>query len=124
MLIQNVMEVSLGEAVVVTIFSMAVVFVALLIISYLLKGFKVLFYKKKTQKIKTNVAKTVKEKVAVTNEEIIISNDDEEELIAVITAALAASLSKSISEIRIRNIKRVNQGSSMWTRAGRFEQMK
>lgn len=114
-------KISMSDALMVTVFSMLIVFAALLAINFILKGFKVFLYKEK----KDNVTKAKKEtqKQTTAAREQIVNHDNDEELVAVITAALAASLSRPASDIRIRRITRTNQNSSIWSRAGRLEQM-
>lgn len=124
---KDIANVTIGEALIVTVFSMAIVFAALLAINFMLKGFKIFLSrdeKKKSDNSKTKL-RTQKENIVIN--ESIASNDDnqlnEEEIVAVITAALAASLSKPTSDIVIRKIRRVGENSSVWSRVGRLEQM-
>lgn len=102
----------------ITFVSMGIVFGALILLTFILGLFKITFYKEK---------KSNKElvKVAPVNE-VVADNDndeDEEELIAVITAAIASSMSTSIDNIVIRNIRRVPQTTAVWGRMGRQEQV-
>lgn len=53
----------------------------------------------------------------------IVEADEDEELIAVIAAAVAASLDTSIHNIVVKNIVRVNDHSPSWAKTGRIEQM-
>lgn len=52
-----------------------------------------------------------------------VSQDEDEELIAVISAAIAASMNTSIHNIVVRNIVSVNDNSPSWSKTGRIEQM-
>lgn len=52
-----------------------------------------------------------------------VSEDDAEELIAVISAAVAASLDTSIHNIVVKNIVRVEDPTPAWGKSGRIEQM-
>lgn len=116
------MNVTLGEGLIITVFSMLIVFAALLVINFILYGFKVF----KNKEAKNNVVKVKREtqkQTTASKEQAVNLDSNEEELVAVITAALAASLSRPASDIRIRKITRVNQSSSIWSRAGRLEQM-
>ena len=45
-------------------------------------------------------------------------NADDEELIAVLTAAVAASLNTSTYNLRIKSYRRVNNNAPAWNRAG------
>lgn len=51
------------------------------------------------------------------------NGEDDEELIAVISAAIAASLNTSIHNIVVRNIIRVDDKTPAWGKAGTIEQM-
>lgn len=115
-------KISMSDALMVTVFSMLIVFSALLAINFILKGFKVFLYKEKKDNA-TKVKKETQKQTTASKEQIINQDNNEEELVAVLTAALAASLSRPASDIRIRKITRINQSSSIWSRAGRLEQM-
>lgn len=51
------------------------------------------------------------------------SVDDESELVAVITAAIASSLSTSVSSIRVTNIRRIVDATPAWGKSGRNDVM-
>ena len=48
-------------------------------------------------------------------------NEDPDELIAVISAAVAASLNRSTHEIIVRSFRRIPTGSPAWNRAARYD---
>lgn len=78
--------VSLNEALIVTLFSMGVVFLTLIVISLILEAFKYIFSQEDSKK-------TVKdEKTPIVGKETIHGKDEiiEEEIVAVIGAAIAA----------------------------------
>lgn len=50
-----------------------------------------------------------------------VQEEDEEELIAVLTAAVAASLNTSTYNLRIKSFRRTNAVSPAWNNAGRNE---
>ena len=50
-------------------------------------------------------------------------NEEDEELVAVITAAVAASLHRSTHDIVVRSIRRVPAITPIWNRVGRQEQI-
>ncbi len=52
-----------------------------------------------------------------------VEKEDDEELIAVITAAVAASLQTSIHNIYVRNIVRVPDTTPVWGKTARLDQM-
>ncbi|WP_427339276.1 OadG family protein [Caloranaerobacter sp. DY30410] len=112
-------NVTIGQVLVVTVFSMGIVFLALLVISYIIDGFRFVFYKDNKKEDKEQ-RKVIEPKKSVPKE--IFNEEDDEELIAVITAAIAASISRPASEIRIRNIKRIPANTPIWARAGRLKQ--
>ncbi|RKD20956.1 hypothetical protein BET04_08935 [Caminicella sporogenes] len=49
--------------------------------------------------------------------------ENDEELVAVITAAIAASLNTSTHNIIVKNIIRIPDTTPVWGKAGRLEQM-
>ncbi len=55
--------------------------------------------------------------------QVAISEEEDEALIAVITAAIAASLNTSMHNIVVTNITRVNDETPVWGRAGRSDVM-
>ncbi|NBI06524.1 OadG family protein [Senegalia massiliensis] len=111
--------ISLSEGLIVTVFSMAIVFATLVVISLILTGFKSAFYKEeKKEPVKKGVL-PVNENTVVENTEEIVDND--EELVSVIAAAISAATGQSVENIYIRNIKRVSQASPVWAMAGRQE---
>ncbi len=54
---------------------------------------------------------------------LAVAAEEDEELIAVISAAVAASMNTSIHNIVVRNIVRVGDATPAWGRAGRNDQM-
>ena len=98
-------QVTLGSSIFILVFSMIVVFVVLLIISYMIDIMHFILTRKKSEKVK-NVSI---DKVA---EKSIVQNDTA--LIATITAAIASYMGTSSSKIHIKNIRRVEQNKSNW----------
>lgn len=109
--------ISVGDSLVITLFSMVVVFVGLTIISILIMGLKMIGGEKKSE--------TVKEVVipAKANEPVVDSTVNDEELVAVIAAAIAVSLGVSIPEVNIKSIRRMPQSTPAWSVASRQEQI-
>jgi sodium pump decarboxylase gamma subunit len=60
---------------------------------------------------------------AVAVEDTEVEEEEDEELIAVIAAAIAASLNTSIHNIVVKNVVRTNDHSPSWAKTGRIEQM-
>ncbi len=115
-------EVTMGEALIVTVVSMGVVFVVLILISLTIGFLKSMGVDKK----ETKGAAPVKQEKPVKNEKTAAaqtSEVDEEELIAVITAAIANSLGVDIPEINIRSIRRTPQATTVWREIGKQEQI-
>lgn len=113
-------NVTLSESLVITVFSMLVVFVVLILISYLIRILKVASIGKK-DKVQTTESNIMESKVVEKEE---VSKTDDEELVAVIAAAVAANLGVSVPQIRIKEIKRVYQNTPLWAETGRREQIK
>lgn len=109
-------SIPIPESLLITLMSMAIVFLTLLVISFMLDLFKKFFYKEPKKEVKVVETRPQVEEV---QEE---SND--EELVAVIAAAIAAHTSNSIENINIKSIRRVAQNSTAWTMAGRNEQIR
>ncbi|WP_052045198.1 OadG family protein [Caloranaerobacter azorensis] len=113
-------NITIGQVLIVTVFSMGIVFLALLVISYIIDGFRFVFYKENKGVDKRQKKSIKPEKIEP--KEIFNEEEDDEELVAVITAAIAANISRPASEIKIRNIKRVPTNTPVWARAGRLKQ--
>jgi len=111
-------SVTIGDSLIITVFSMGVVFIVLYLISLLIRVLKVAANGKKEDK-GTNTSNIIE---TDTVEEI--DETDEGELVAAIAAAIAASLDVSIPQIRIREIRRISQNTPVWADMGRREQMK
>lgn len=100
-----------------TVIGLVIVFSVLAILMVVLMLMKKVFYKeppKKPQSVAAqqpvkqpqNVSAPVKEEM------------DEEELIAVLTAAVAASLNTSTYHLQIKSYRRIEQKSPAWNKAG------
>lgn len=112
--------ISFGEGLLITALGMGVTFAALIALSFMLDLLRILFYKDPNK----NKAVEVKEEPAVAQKsESVEEEQEDEELIAVISAAIAASLNTSTHNIIVRNITRVADSSPAWNKAGRLEQM-
>lgn len=110
-------SVKLSEALFISAFAMAVVFLVLLIISYLI-DITAFFInaKPKNKAIVKTEAKTTEVNENVTTKK----NDD---TVVVIAAAIAAYLGTSVDNVKIKSIRRVNQTDSPWTERGLFAQI-
>lgn len=100
-----------------TLLGMVVVFATLILLYGLLALFKVLFYKESKQSPAKSVLPT--EPIV----EQVEDQSSDEELVAVITAAIAASLGRSADSLVVRSIYRVPQSTPAWGRVGVETQM-
>jgi len=103
----------------VTLFGLIVVFFALGILYVCINIMHMLLNsstKKKPQAAAPTPVK-VEEPPAVEEEELV----DDTELVAVITAAIAATLQTSTHNIIVRNITRQPEGTPAWGKLGRME---
>lgn len=109
--------VTLGEALstggITTLVGLSIVFGVLVVLMIVLMLFKLIFYKKpKTQAAPAAVS--APETVEAVKEEAV----DESELIAVLTAAVAASLNTSTYNLKIKSYRRTDNKMPAWNKAG------
>lgn len=111
---------TLGEALstggLVTGLGLSIVFSVLIILMLVLYLFKVIFYRDPNK-----AQKKVEAPVVTTPEPVVqptIEATDDDELIAVLTAAVAASLNTSTYNLRIKSYRRVNNNTPAWNKAG------
>lgn len=109
---------AITEGLMVTAVGLIIVFSVLAILMIALMIMKAVFYKpvKKVETIKKEV-KTV-EQPANIQTSVSVGKQDDYEIIAVLTAAIAASLNTSVSNLRLKSYKRVGTNSPAWNRAG------
>ncbi|MFA5524325.1 MAG: OadG family protein [Tissierellales bacterium] len=114
--------ITINESLVITAFSMLLVFAALIGLSFTIDGFRVLAHSlEKKNKNKSEPVASVNESVANPVVQDITSQEDDLELVAVITASIAAMLSRSANSIVVRNIVRVPQTTPVWGSISRQE---
>ena len=101
------------DGVVYSIMGVCVVFLILLIIMYVIKAMALFAVDNSAKK---TVEKEPQEKPVIQE---IKKETDDTELIAVITAAIAASMGKSTSGLIVRSYKKISGGA--WNKAGRTE---
>jgi len=102
---------------VTTVLGMGITFIALILLQFLISWMDRLVNRSSTD-----------EKTAVPVPEILtvpgVNNQvDDGELVAVITATLAMQMKTSVDTIVIRNIRKIEDRSPLWNRAGIIEQM-
>jgi sodium pump decarboxylase gamma subunit len=112
------------EGLSVTVIGMGIVFAVLILLWGVLELMRVFFYKPNTK------AKTVSENdqqeqqtFAFIEEREKIEEREREELIAVLTAAVAASLNQSTYNLQIKSLRRVENVTPVWNAVGRREQL-
>lgn len=123
-------SISFFDSILVTIFSMTIVFLTLIAIAAIINRLK--FITNSEIRITDPIIKVEgRESMDTTSRSVPEGIDrksaDEEisqELIAVIAAAVASSMGADTSDISIRGIRRIPQNSSVWADAGRNEQMR
>src|SRR5690554_8162883 len=105
---------------------MVVVFIVLVAISYLIEILRVTINGKKDKKEEKEISKSnasIGEKTTEKKETFTKETVEDEELVAVIAAAIAASLGTTIPQINIKTIKRISPTTPAWSEAGRREQI-
>ncbi len=115
-------RITLMDSLMITVFSMAVVFAVLAGIALFIKLLRAASNGVVEKEVKNKIQENIK--VEKANETIEEKEDiEDEELVAVISAAIAASLGVSIPEINIRSIRRTDLATNSWAQAGRVEQI-
>lgn len=109
--------VNLLEGLLITLFSMGIVFLTLIVISFILGGFKSMFYKDESKKT------SVKKEAPPIGDNVVVEDIEElvndEEIVAVIAAAISAHTRSNVENLNIRNITRISQISPTWMKSGR-----
>lgn len=101
-----------------TVIGLSIVFGVLIILMIVLMLMKVIFYKDPNKQTKTEATAPAAETAPVAAE---AEETDEDELIAVLTAAIAASLNTSTYNLKIKSYRRVDSKQPAWNRAGLTE---
>ena len=110
-------EVSLGQSLFISVFAMIVVFVVLLIISYLI-DFTAFCINGSKSKVANKVTTEVKPKIDKSSTKV-----DDSELVAVIAAVVASYLGTSVDNVMISKIRRIPQSNSPWAERGLLTQI-
>ncbi len=114
---------ALGEGVQTAIIGLSTVFAVLIILMIVISIMKAVFYKEPKKQLDKAVDSAGKE-LAKAVEELPVTDkapQDDEELVAVIMAAIAASLSTSTYHLKIKSLRRVDHAQSEWNKAGLHE---
>ncbi len=99
-----------------TVIGLCIVFSVLIILMIVLYLFRVIFYKDPKKQAAKNPVPVEPTPAPIAEESS--ADMDEEELIAVLTAAVAASLNTSTYNLQIKSYRRVGSTSPAWNRAG------
>lgn len=115
----------LGASLQVTVLGVIIVLLGLLLLYFAINLMeKFLYQPKKTPTTEVKPAKATPSVPVESKEEQQSADQQEnEELVAVITAAIAASMETSTHNIVVRNIVRTSDTTPAWSRAGRVEQI-
>ena len=107
----------LSQGVPIAIIGYVMVFVVLAILWGVIELMRIILSPKKAKKdnVKVEELKTVEPAQPVVEEEQV----DECELVAVLTAAVAASLNTSTYNLRIKSFKRIDTKNNAWSNASR-----
>lgn len=103
----------------VTLLGVFIVFIALMMLYFIIRIMDKLVNKPVKAKQKPQAIETQPVVVETIEEDTI----DDTELVAVITAAVAASLQTSTHNIVVRNIVRTNDVTPAWGKLGRMQQL-
>jgi sodium pump decarboxylase gamma subunit len=106
---------ALSEGLKVTGTGLAIVFGVLIILMIVLMLFKVIFYKDPAKQTKAEPVQAAAPAPATAPAE---EDVDEAELIAVLTAAVAASLNTSTYNLQIKSYRRIDSKRPAWNKAG------
>lgn len=93
-----------------TVLGLSIVFSVLIVLMIVLALFKVIFYRQPKTKNTPVPAEALSQEVP--------DDTDEDELIAVLTAAVAASLNTSTYNLRIKSYRRTDNKMPAWNKAG------
>ena len=104
---------ALSEGLKVTAIGLIIVFAVLIILMVVMILMKVIFYKENKPVSATPATEPTEVKVSESSADI-----EEGELIAVLTAAIAASLNTSTYNLNIKSYKRITNTYPAWNKAG------
>lgn len=115
----------LGSGSKVMILGLAAVFLALTIIILVINILNKAVNKEAATEKKDKDINVEDNKLDEKQSTVTIDNEvtDDSELIAVITAAVAASLNRSTHNIIVRRVERIRGNRSQWNKAGRYEHL-
>jgi len=103
---------------IVSCLGMGITFIALILLQFLME-LQSKIIARAEKKLKKSPATAPQHQAATSSG----SNDNDEELVAVISAAVAMEMQKSMGDVRIRTIRKIEETSLSWNRAGILDQM-
>ncbi|MEG1441111.1 MAG: OadG family protein [Oscillospiraceae bacterium] len=107
---------ALSQGAEVTVLGLCIVFAVLILLMFVMMGMKKIFYKGEPGAETTNTPQVAP---TVTPTPVAKKNNiDEAELIAVLTAAVAASLNTSTYNLNVKSFRKLNNTSPNWNKAG------
>ncbi len=108
---------ALGEGLMVTAVGLIIVFSVLIILMLVMMAMKKIFYKEpqaNDKKAETQTADTHRGETA----DAEVLNEEDPNLIAVLAAAVAASLNTSAYNLKIKSYRRIGNNAPAWNKAG------
>ncbi|HZK33708.1 MAG TPA: OadG family protein [Bacillota bacterium] len=119
----NILEI-LESGTKIMIIGLATVFIALsgIVLTVTLISKAVNYERPNKGKAKTDIKENSNLEIKVAEETSKIETQaEDEELIALITAAVAASLNRSTHNVIVKSVNRITGTGSQWSKAGRYE---
>ena len=117
---------NINEGLAVTVIGMIIVFAVLILLWAILEGMRLVFHRPNEKSTTSNNAvnsNSQPEQQSNINNGQDVEDEDEDELIAVLTAAIAASLNQSTYNLKIKSFRRIGQASPVWNTVSRKEQI-
>lgn len=108
-----------GNALLVAVLGMGIVFIVLALIMFVLILMEKILAPKVNKDVKT--AETAQKAPETAPKITEVKTNDDGEIIAAITAAICASLNTSSYNIRIKSYRKLGESASAWNRASRNE---
>ena len=108
---------ALGEVLMVTAVGLIIVFSVLIILMLVMMAMKKIFYKEPQANDKKTETQTADMQIDGKAETEVL-NEEDPNLIAVLAAAVAASLNTSAYNLKIKSYRRIGNNAPAWNKAG------
>ena len=108
---------ALGEGLMVTAVGFIIVFSVLIILMLVMMAMKKIFYKEPQANDKKTETQTADMQIDGKAETEVL-NEEDPNLIAVLAAAVAASLNTSAYNLKIKSYRRIGNNAPAWNKAG------